>query len=162
NGLKVRRDPKNYLPGPEIKLGSESVEWEGSGQDICQAYGNRKAVNADPNFDFEGDLGCSVDYEATVDFGGVPVACSMATCTNGLRYEDDNAAPIGLCEFPDLYKSCLKYAENEYGEVYRRTLNYPEFPEFDIPGMYDALHSLYVRMQNALSARGVKLVIRDN
>lgn len=163
-------DKSNYIIGPELKV-SESVVYSGSTSQVCQMYANRK--NGKPS-----DIMVGIDYK---NKGSTKLDCTIKNmniyvpainqtvyCPKYLldNYNCTNEnIQNGTCAFypidSELYK-CLDYKYKSTDDVFYKTDAWPDNPDFEIPGIYDALYQMYVRVQDNLEGRDRKILFREN
>jgi LAS superfamily LD-carboxypeptidase LdcB len=162
--LTLRSDPSNYIIGPEMLYGDEFTDIINP-DDICINYAKRSLPSDDDldGFIYETDISCNMSPDTITTQEGLVVTCPLIRCANGAAIEDPEFGALsGQCYIPDGLKECVMYNSTSNDEIYRKSKGFPSIPNYDIPGIYDSLHVMYQRLQNRLSAQGLKLVVREN
>lgn len=184
--LSYKNDVGNYVIGPEIKLQAEPITVSSFGANqLCLDYAKRNTSNRNEAFYTNGQVNCSILAGQNVE----TAAGNVITCPTDLTC-DNGGVFVGDPENPEYHKgncigvssalvNCIRYdgvtplpnpagsnsinaiRPDELG-VYYKTLEYPEVPEYEIPGMYDALYRMYLRLQAQLNSKGQKMVFREN
>ncbi len=170
------KDEKNYIIGPEIVTQSQKTEWQGTASQVCYKYATRKTISASdtiagvdfPQYftdDSQGDginqdleaakLDCQFNPQGNLLMEGDLSFCPSFGCTS-------EQIADGTCNLPPSYSTCFQYAQDPADEIYITTTNYPSIPNYEIPGAYDALYYMYLRLQNALSQQDKKIIFGEN
>lgn len=177
NDVIFRDNEANYITGPEIVVTPERVVDTMSSSQLCYEFSKRhngENSNIIAGYDYpslvEGPTqeklrsitpACAINTNRVLTINNTPVYCAYAgKCTAEDAY-------LGKCNINSIFTNCFDYineSENANHEIYYKANSsiYPSIPQYQIPGMYDALHRLYQRVQTTLSQRGLKIVFREN
>lgn len=187
----VYRDEEfNYVTGPEIALKSDQksrIISELDGSKICTNYARRKTKTRITisglsfpkiNSDIGKEAGCWIETDdlsafADLNQNGIKNSfepfCRNITPAQLCGKNGESVSAIselinkGKCEVPDNFSSCMRWDGNG---AFFEGATYDENVELDnsleIPGVYDALANQYIRTQQMLSNRGLKLVVYED
>ncbi|MDQ7021184.1 MAG: D-alanyl-D-alanine carboxypeptidase family protein [Candidatus Dojkabacteria bacterium] len=180
--MRYRDEPANYVIGPEVVLGENDKVWEGTENRVCLDFSTRNIdensliLTEDPE---EDESVCINLYYVYPDSPEIYIRdpgtekeadCSLIEaglirCTNG-EIADVEAFNRGDCQVQAPYQACYGLAPGSKHEIYRRipdgTASFASVPEIEIPGMYDALYSQYMRLRTELARTGQQIIFREN
>lgn len=188
--MVYRDEDFNYVTGPEVIIKQDQrsrIIGELDGSKICLNYARRKTKTGNTikglsfptiNNQIDQPIGCWVETEdprAFADFNqdgrrnsGEPLCKNITAaqiCGNSVSTGKSLSELInqGRCDIPDRYLSCMRW--NGHGAFFEGASfdeNITLDNDLEIPGAYDALANQYIRTQQMLSARGLKLVVYED
>lgn len=176
-----RVNEANFITGPEIVVDSEKTVNTMSSSQLCFEFAKRnngEESNIVAGYDYPYLVesptqeklrsitpACEVNNKKVIDYVENGVNKKKYCAYAGVCKVED--ALKGDCKIDPFYTDCFEYL-NEYDnanhEIYYKASSaiYPSIPQYDIPGIYDSLHKLYLRVQANLKDKGMKIIFREN
>lgn len=173
----------NFIYGPEVQVSDEQTVHSVSSAQICYEFARRNLPEEKSNIVTGHDYPNLVEDPTEDNLQAITPSCQVNNTKIITKEVNDvivdtiycSAAGVctseqaleGECNINPRYTECFEYlneGENSNHEIYYKANEniFPSIPQYDIPGMYDALYRLYQRVQSNLSSKDLKIVFREN